>query len=160
MKRVLFLYIFLSFYNLAIAQKNKQFSTFVRSFEKNFSLPYNLRSDTCFSIATLLKISIKQNLIVFQFADNVPDEFKEELLRIHSRLDTKEMRQIFKREKNGVTAILQPFFLMNTSNGCKMHQVNLMNLDRMYSFDGIYQTNTVFLNEPIVLLFEDLSHWR
>lgn len=143
---------------IARAQEYNVFPKFVRSFERNFSVPLHLRQDSCFSMVAFLSIrflaATKQPVI--EYTDQMQVAFAETLPILRDQLETSEIQKAISKQKGGM--FLQPILVLSHSTKCANHTSKPAISDKLFSINNQYIVGPILLNKPIVLTLGPAIH--
>ncbi len=158
-KSFLILFLLICTFQAFSQEKKSGTESFIRSFNKNFHIPPQLR-DSCFSTGVFLRIYFDKNLkpSTPEFSDNAANIWKDQLTRILPSLDTKSLAVLLKQNGLKNVSILFPVFFVNQIESCLKGNQTEWYGSGYTRFDGKQLEETSVLREPILMKIYSRNH--
>jgi hypothetical protein len=152
-----FYFIIISFIlaQAASAQEDVNLKGFVKSFERNFTIPANIDTiKSCLNLSSLLKVEIDSDckVLSISFSDIAQDWQKAELKRIKDKLDIKSIEKYFKGKSKGSLTILFPFIVQNGDMTCADNKGGYFS-KQFFLFDEKNINGNCLFADPILLIY-------
>jgi hypothetical protein len=154
--RILLSVLFIFIFSSAYTQDSLFLSSFTKSFERAFSVPWYVYEDSCKNTTTLLKVEISSNhqISSMSFSDNAPDWMIHELEKVKGKLDTKEINNYARKNRLKKLNIIFPVIIENKTSECggKIYNYPSYNVKHYYFKGKTLKGECLFLKPIEVFL--------